>query len=149
MYAAALDLGYSPNETINTAFNAIDLSSESINNEPLFTSEPALNALLDEHIGSLIKIPYKEEHAVVEVLDRKRTNHIDNRLVGRKHSDPTLDTRRYTVRMPNSEIREYTANLVAENLFAQYNEDCAIKIERKRFEIEQNCIESFAYKLSA
>ena len=117
------DLGYSPNETINTAFNAIDLSSESINNEPLFTSEPALNALLDEHIGSLIKIPYKEEHAVVEVLDRKRTNHIDNRLVGRKRSDPTLDTRRYTVRMPNSEIREYTANLVAENLFAQCDDD--------------------------
>ena len=71
-----LGLGYSPNETVNTDFNAIDLSNETIINEPLFTSEPALNALLDEHIGSLIKIPYEEEYAVVEVLDRKRTNHM-------------------------------------------------------------------------
>ena len=117
------DLGYTPNETEHPDFNAIDLSNETTNNEPLFTSEPALNALLDEHIGSLIKILYEEKFAVVEVLDKKRTNHIDNRLVGRKHSDPTLDTRRYTVCMPNSDIREYTANLVAENHFAQCDND--------------------------
>ena len=60
--------------------------------------------------------------AVVEVLDRKRTQHIDSRLV-EKHDNSRLDTRRYNVRMPNSEIREHTANLVAENLFAQCDED--------------------------
>ena len=116
------DLGYSPADRENTDPTAVDLSDETINNEALYASSPAMKAPFDEHVGSLLKIPYGEEVAVVEVLDRKRTPHIDGRLV-EKHDNSPLDNRRYNVRMPNSEIREYTANLVAENLFAQCDED--------------------------
>ena len=116
------DLGYSPADRENTDPTAVDLSDETINNEALHASSPAMKAPFDEHVGSLLKIPYGEEVAVVEVLDRKRTPHIDGRLV-EKHDNSPLDPRRYNVRMPNSEIREHTANLVAENLFAQCDED--------------------------
>ena len=121
------DLGYSPADRENTDPTAVDLSDETINNEALFASSPAMKAPFDEHVGSLLKIPYGEEVAVVEVLDRKRTPHIDSRLV-EKHDNSPLDNRRYSVRMPNSEIREYTANLIAENLFAQCDEDGTYRV---------------------
>lgn len=60
-------LGYSPTDLDDS--NAIDLSHETINNEALHASTPAMKAPFDEHVGSLLKILYGEETAVVEVLN--------------------------------------------------------------------------------
>ena len=121
--ATTNDLGYRPDEILDYDFNAIDPSEETTNNEQLFTSEPAINGTFDEHVGSLLKIPFDDKEQILQIISRKCSEHaVDGRLAGTKHSNPQLDTRIYNVQMPNGEIREYTANLVVEKLFAQCDE---------------------------
>jgi hypothetical protein len=42
--------------------------------------------------------------------------------VGRAHANPILDTRVYEVEFPNGSVKEYTANILAESLYAQVDE---------------------------
>ena len=43
------------------------------------------------------------------------------------NTDPILDTRMYDVEFPNGEVSEYSANVIAENMFTQCD------MERKQF----------------
>ena len=42
--------------------------------------------------------------------------------MGTAHTNPILDTRTYEVEFPDGETAEYTANVIAENMWAQCDE---------------------------
>lgn len=52
----------------------------------------------------------------------KRAKGEDGNVIGTRHSNPMLDTRRYQVRFTDGSHQELAANLIAENLYSQVNE---------------------------
>ena len=55
------------------------------------------------------------------VKSRKRDTN-DN-PVGKANTNPILDTRLYNVEFPDGHIAAYAANVIAENMYAQVNEE--------------------------
>ena len=55
------------------------------------------------------------------VISRKRDKH--GNPIGRHNSNPILDTRTYEVEFPDREALEYSANIIAENLYSQVDEE--------------------------
>ena len=56
-----------------------------------------------------------------KVKSRKRDS--DGNPIGRSNSNPILDTRVYQVEFPDGDVAEYTANVIAENIFAQVDDE--------------------------
>ena len=52
-----------------------------------------------------------------KVKNRKRDS--DGKPLGREHSNPILDTRKYEVEFPGGELAEYSANIIAKNMWSQ------------------------------
>jgi len=76
---------------------------------------------LDEYLNARVLIPMGEEvqAGVVRGRARKRGGH----LVGKRHTNPLLDTRVYEVEFPDGRIEEFTANAIAANLYEMADED--------------------------
>jgi hypothetical protein len=55
------------------------------------------------------------------VLQRKRDR--DGHLIGRYNNNPILDTRVYEVEFSDGQVLEYAANLIAENLYSQVDDE--------------------------
>ena len=55
-----------------------------------------------------------------KVIARKRDH--NGNPIGISHSNPVLDTRQYEIELPNGEINTYTANLIAESMYSQVDE---------------------------
>ena len=47
----------------------------------------------------------------------------EGRPIGSAHSNPLLDSRKYEVEYADGHVEELTANIIAENLFAQVDEE--------------------------
>ena len=47
----------------------------------------------------------------------------DGKPIGRSHNNPILDTRVYEIEFEDGRVREYAANLVAENIYAQVDSE--------------------------
>ena len=62
-----------------------------------------------------------EEHYTIGNVSRKRDK--DGHLIGTAHTNPLLDTRIYEVEFPDGQVLEYTANVIAENLYAQVDQE--------------------------
>ena len=67
----------------------------------------------DEYIGQYVRVPFGEQTAAVKILNKHKK--FDSNLKG--------GTDVYTARLPDGSEREYTKNMVAENLFAQCDGD--------------------------
>ena len=52
---------------------------------------------------------------------RERKRDADGYLKGTSHNDIMFDTRAYIVEFPDGAEAEYTANIIAENMYAQCN----------------------------
>jgi hypothetical protein len=46
---------------------------------------------------------------------------MDGTVRGRVNANPSLDTRNYKIEFPDGRSDEYTANVIAENMYAQCN----------------------------
>jgi len=75
----------------------------------------------DFYIGATVDINHKGELRTARVTGRARDE--DGVAVGTANDNPLLDTRQYVVTFPNGEVSEYTANLIAESMIAQCDED--------------------------
>ena len=53
----------------------------------------------------------------------KRAKDDEGRPIGRRHDNPLLDTREYEVELPDGSTGQYTANVIAENIFSQVDEE--------------------------
>ena len=66
-------------------------------------------------------LPQGGEASKATVVCRKRDH--DGRPIGKRHANPLLDTRLYEVEFPDGTTKAVSANLIAENLLSQVDEE--------------------------
>jgi hypothetical protein len=76
----------------------------------------------DEYISASILLPQGGEQKKATVM-RRRINPETGFPVGVHNSNPILDTREYEVQFPDGSTDTFTANLIAENLYAQVDDE--------------------------
>jgi len=96
-----------------------------MNDEPEQTTIPERDDFTDDafdaYLGAELMIPHGDAYIRGRVM--KRTRDEDGNPIGQWHSNLLLDTRQYKVQLADGSTSEYTANLIAENLFAQCDPD--------------------------
>ena len=77
----------------------------------------------DKFLGLHVKVQGNDNASTVlgKVTKRKRDH--DGALIGRSNPNPILNTAVYQVETPDGNIHEYTANIIAEKLWDQVNDD--------------------------
>ena len=76
---------------------------------------------MDEYIAASVLLPRGEDVVRAKVVGRKHGR--DGNPVGVRHTNPVLDTREYQVEFPDGSTATYAANVIAENLYAQVDEE--------------------------
>ena len=79
----------------------------------------------DQYVGAQVELPNGDKMHTGKVVGCKRGP--DGEVKGVANTNPILDTMTYDVEFPNGEITEYSANVIAEKMFAQCD------IERNQF----------------
>jgi hypothetical protein len=89
--------------------------------KPYIVPERDEHQSFDQYIGAEVLLPIGDELKTGKVKSRKRE--ADGTLKGTSHLNTMFDTRAYIVEFPDGAEAEYTANLIAENMYAQCNPD--------------------------
>ena len=77
-----------------------------------------LEAPITDHlIHAEVHMPQGEDIKPAKVL--RRSKDIDGNPIGAYNDHPLLNTIKYDVEFPDGEVKEYCANLIAENMFSQ------------------------------
>jgi len=72
---------------------------------------------IDRYIGAEVELSIGDKRMSGKVRGRKRGP--DGSVKGTAHSNPVLDTRTYEVEFPDGQVAEYSANIIAENMYSQ------------------------------
>lgn len=88
---------------------------------PLEADDPDHFENLDEFLHAQVNLPIGGTMRSGTVVGRKRS--VDGTLIGKRHANPILDTREYTVEFPDGAHAEYAANVIAENMYSQCDID--------------------------
>jgi hypothetical protein len=75
----------------------------------------------DQYVGASVNVTIGDEIRTVNVTGFKRE--VDGTLPGTAYSNPMLDTRKYVVDFPKGRSDEYTANIIAQNIYAHCDEE--------------------------
>jgi Reverse transcriptase (RNA-dependent DNA polymerase) len=75
----------------------------------------------DGYITSQVLLPRGDDMKLGTVRQRKRDE--NNTPIGTGHDNPVLDTRIYEVEFGDGQVLEYSANVIAENLYSQVDEE--------------------------
>ena len=75
----------------------------------------------DQYIGSDVLLPLGDSFKTGHVTNRKRN--ADGKAMGTANSNPILDSREYIVEFPDGAEAEYSANVIAESMYAQCDID--------------------------
>ena len=75
----------------------------------------------DKFLGIYLELPNGESKILGRVKNRKRDH--DGVLIGKSHDIPVLNTAVYNIETPDSNIHKYTANVIAQNLWDQVDDD--------------------------
>lgn len=75
----------------------------------------------DAYVLSQVMLPKGDEMSLGTVTKRKRNS--DGKPIGRYNHNPILDSSVYEVEFPDGEVMEYAANVIAENLYTQVDEE--------------------------
>jgi hypothetical protein len=76
---------------------------------------------IDAYLEAQISLPKADGYKAATVRQRKHDVH--GNPIGVANQNPILDTCIYEVQFTNGHVEEYTANVIAENLYAQANKD--------------------------
>jgi hypothetical protein len=71
----------------------------------------------DQYVGAHVRVPIRDEIRSWKVLRCKHD--LDGTVRGLANANPILDTRNYEIEFPDGRSDEYTANVIAENVYAQ------------------------------
>jgi Reverse transcriptase (RNA-dependent DNA polymerase) len=82
-----------------------------------------IDVLSDPYVGMEMAMTRGAEGELLHATVRKRVRDEDGRPVGVSHSNPLLDSRKYEVEYIDGHVEELTANLIAENLISQVDEE--------------------------
>ena len=75
----------------------------------------------DEYLTAQVLLPQGGEAKKATVVGRKRDQ--DGRPIGKRHANPLLDTRLYDVEFPDGSTEAIAANLIAENMLSQVDDE--------------------------
>ncbi len=75
----------------------------------------------DEYLTAQVLLPHGGKASKATVVCRKRDH--DGRPIGKRHANPLLDTRLYEVEFPDGTMKAVSANLIAENLLSQVDDE--------------------------
>jgi hypothetical protein len=70
----------------------------------------------DQYVGASVSLPIGNELVNAKVLGRKRM--LDGTVTGKANKNPILDTRVYDVQFPDGQVAEYSANAIAQSMYA-------------------------------
>jgi hypothetical protein len=87
----------------------------------------------DQYVGAHVRVHIGNEIKSGKIIRRKRE--LDGTVRGRENANPMLDTRKYEIQFPDGRSDEYTANVIAENMFAQCD------IEGRQFNLMEGIID--------
>jgi hypothetical protein len=76
---------------------------------------------LDEYLSALVMIPQGRDITWATVTRRIRDS--EGQPMGKRHPNPILNTRLYEVEFPDGSTEAITANMIAENLYAQMDKE--------------------------
>ena len=76
---------------------------------------------LDEYLTADVMLPHGGESARAKIIGRTKDPH--GNPIGLRNDNPILDTRYYDVEFPDGSTDSFTANLIAENLFSQIDDE--------------------------
>ena len=76
---------------------------------------------LDKYLTARVLLPAGESELMGTVKTRKRDAH--GHPVGVSHTNPILDTRQYDVEFDDGTIKEYSANVIAESIYARVDKE--------------------------
>ena len=71
----------------------------------------------DQYVGAEVLLQKGDQVQSGRVVGRKRKR--DGSLFGSSNVNPILDTRTYEVEFPDGEVAEFSANMIAESMYAQ------------------------------
>jgi hypothetical protein len=77
--------------------------------------------ILDQYIAAQVQLPQGDNYVLGAVVARKRDAH--GNPIGKASENPIFDTRVYQVSFLNGNTEEYSANIIAENLFSQIDQE--------------------------
>jgi hypothetical protein len=77
----------------------------------------------DPYVGMEMALSRGSDGELLHATVRKRVRDQDGIPVGVSHTNPLLDSRKYEVEYVDGHVEELTANLIAENLIAQVDEE--------------------------
>jgi hypothetical protein len=75
----------------------------------------------DQYVGASVQLSIGDKVHTGKVTGRKLG--IDGVARGKASANPILDTRTYNVESPDGRSEEYTTNVIAENMYAQCDEE--------------------------
>jgi len=75
----------------------------------------------DKYIAAEVILPKGDTFLLGKVIGRKRD--AEDNLIGTAHSNPIFDTRLYQVQFPEGQVEEYSANIIAQNLYSQLDSE--------------------------
>ena len=108
----------------NNLDDVMDVLVESPNHEDILDStgrileqQPAFNKI----INAEVMIQNGDEMAMGKVT--RRSLDADGRTTGTYHDNPFLNTITYDVEFPDGQVKEYIANIIAENMLTQVDSD--------------------------
>ena len=74
----------------------------------------------DNYLGAQIQLDVGGEKLLGTVVKRKKG--LDGKPIGTKHRNPIFDDRAYEMSFPGGVVHEYTANVIAESLYSQIDD---------------------------
>ncbi len=83
---------------------------------PLQEADEMTDEAFDQYISARVCIPQGEHKSYGTIVARKRD--ADNNLIGHSHSNPFLNTAMYEVKFDTGESEAYSANMIAEAIYA-------------------------------
>ncbi|KAI2489322.1 Reverse transcriptase (RNA-dependent DNA polymerase) [Fragilaria crotonensis] len=75
----------------------------------------------DKYLGAEFFVNDNGETVPAKVVKRARDN--DGNPIGKQHPNPLMDTRAYDCELGDGTVYRYTANVIAENIFAQCDDE--------------------------
>jgi hypothetical protein len=89
------------------------------NNDPVDSSGVAIfdKPITDRLIHAELNLPQGENLRTAKVIGRSKTD--DGEYIGTYDDNPLLNSMTYDVEFSDGEIREYSANIIAENMYSQ------------------------------
>jgi hypothetical protein len=75
----------------------------------------------DQYVRDQVRVQIGDEIQSGKVM--RRTRELYGTVKGLAHTNSMLDTRTYEIELPYGHSDEYNANVILENMYAQYDEE--------------------------